>query len=392
MSAQPPNLVLVSEPPETELQNRTTIVHVLDGRRSVVKLAPVIAALEHRTAFEQVVIHVSHMDERAMIEKVLTDLEVPAPAHFVAMAGESHGARTAGVLRDVEELLAQHAPMLVLLAGDADSTLACALAASKLGIAVAHLEAGLRNFDWSLAAEVNRVLTDRLADILFTHSPEATDNLKAEGIGPGRVYVTGNTLVDTVRRSEKRAVARATWKDLGLKERAYVLVTLHKAVNVDPRARLHALVESLERLAVDTAVVFPIHPRTRSRLVDSGGLERLQSAGVVCLEPLSYLDFLSLEAGARAIVTDSSGVQEEASALGVSCFTVRATSERPVTLTHGTNVLLGDDPWEIARLAPAPHAPTPSAIPLWDGRACERVAIALEANYAVTPGVAGAGV
>jgi UDP-N-acetylglucosamine 2-epimerase (non-hydrolysing) len=392
MNAQPPNLVLVSEPPSgTGVDARTIIVHVLDGRRSAVKLAPVIDALERRLSFRQVVVLVSRDSEREMIGKVLADLDVPAPAHFVAVAGATHGARTAAVLHGFEALLGEHRPELVVLAGDADSTLACALAASKLGIGVAHLEAGLRTFDWSLPAEVNRVLTDRLADILFTHSPEATDNLESEGISQGRVYFAGNTLVDVLRRTEKRALALAAWSALGMAERDYVLVTLHKPTNVEVPARLDALVEGLERLSAGTAVAFPIHPRTRALLTDCGGLDRLEAAGVICLEPLSYLEFLSLEAGAGAVVTDSSGVQEEASALGVSCFTVRHTSERPVTLTHGTNVLLGDDPGEIAALRPAPHAPTPSAIPQWDGRAAERVAAALEANFALTPGVAGAG-
>jgi UDP-N-acetylglucosamine 2-epimerase (non-hydrolysing) len=277
---------------------------------------------------------------------------------------------------------------VVVVAGDVNSTLACALAASKLGIAVAHLEAGLRSFDWSMPEEVNRVLTDRLADTLFTHSPEASDNLQAEGIGPGSVHYVGNTMIDSLRRCEKRARAMKAWTKVGVDERAYVLVTLHRPSNVDDPARLSAIVEGLVSLSQHAPVVFPIHPRTRARLAEDGALSRLEDAGVSCIEPLAYLEFLSMQAGAGAIVTDSGGVQEEASALGVSCYTFRPNTERPITLTHGTNVLLGEDAAEIAEVRPASHPPTPCAIPLWDGHAGERVADALIANYALMSGSA----
>jgi UDP-N-acetylglucosamine 2-epimerase (non-hydrolysing) len=274
------------------------------------------------------------------------------------------------------------------VAGDVNSTLACALAASKLGIAIVHLESGLRSFDWSMPEEINRVLTDRLADLLLTHSAEAVDNLEAEGIDRGRVHNVGNTMIDSLRRCEKRARKQAVWADLGMAEGSYVLVTLHRPSNVDDAARLEGIVGGLVELATHAPVIFPVHPRTRARLADNGGLARLEAAGVTCVEPLAYLDFLSLQAGAGAIVTDSGGVQEEASALGVSCFTFRPNTERPITLTHGTNVLLGEDPAEIAEVRPSPHPPTPCVIPLWDGHAGERVADILVANYVLTAVVA----
>jgi UDP-N-acetylglucosamine 2-epimerase (non-hydrolysing) len=238
--------------------------------------------------------------------------------------------------------------------------------------------------------EVNRVLTDRLADTLFTHSPEASDNLQAEGIGLGSVYYVGNTMIDSLRRCEKRARAMKAWQKIAVRERSYVLVTLHRPANVDDPARLSAIVEGLVGLSTHAPVVFPIHPRTRARLAEDGALSRLEGAGVSCIEPLSYLEFLSMQAGAGAIVTDSGGVQEEASALGVSCYTFRPNTERPITLTHGTNVLLGDDPAEISEVRPATHPPTPCAIPLWDGHAAERVADAMVANYALVRAVAHA--
>jgi UDP-N-acetylglucosamine 2-epimerase (non-hydrolysing) len=390
MSAtQPPNLVLVPETPEgRQSDDRSTIVHVVGARPNFVKMAPVVTALERRGVFRQVVVHTGQHYDSRMSDDVLADLDFPDVDVFLGVGSGTHGVQTAKVLSEFERVLIELEPELVVVAGDVNSTLACALAASKLGIAVAHVEAGLRSFDWSMPEEVNRVLTDRLSDTLFTHSPEASDNLETEGIGQGRVHFVGNTMIDSLRRCEKRAIALKAWENVGAAERSYVLVTLHRPSNVDDPVRLGAIVEGLIGLAGHAPVVFPIHPRTRARLAEDGGLARLEKAGVACIEPVGYLEFLSLQAGAGAIVTDSGGVQEEASALGVACFTFRPNTERPVTLTHGTNVLLGDDPAEIAEVRPANHAPTPCAIPLWDGRAAERVADVLVANYALVAAVA----
>jgi UDP-N-acetylglucosamine 2-epimerase (non-hydrolysing) len=386
---QPPNLVLVPETPDARLSDgRTTIVHVVGARPNFVKMAPVVTALDRREVFRQVIVHTGQHYDSRMSDDVLADLDFPDVDVFLGVGSGTHGVQTAKVLSEFERVLLEIEPELVVVAGDVNSTLACALAASKLGIAVAHVEAGLRSFDWSMPEEVNRVLTDRLSDTLFTHSPEAADNLETEGIGQGRVHFVGNTMIDSLRRCEKRALALKAWDKVGVAERSYVLVTLHRPSNVDDLARLSAIVDGLVGLAAHSPVVFPIHPRTRARLAEDGGLARLEEAGVACIEPVAYLEFLSLQAGAGAIVTDSGGVQEEASALGVSCFTFRPNTERPVTLTHGTNVLLGDDPAEIAEVRPANHPPTPCAIPLWDGRAAERVADVLVANYALVPAVA----
>jgi UDP-N-acetylglucosamine 2-epimerase (non-hydrolysing) len=362
-------------------------MHVVGARPNFVKMAPVITALEQRRVFRQIVVHTGQHYDSRMSEDVLADLDFPDVDVFLGVGSGTHGVQTAKVLSAFENVLMEAAPDVVVVAGDVNSTLACALAASKLGIAIAHVEAGLRSFDWSMPEEVNRVLTDRLSDLLFTHSPEASENLEAEGIGGGRVYYVGNTMIDSLRRCERRARALAAWEHVGMAERRYVLVTLHRPSNVDDPARLEGIVEGLTSLAAYAPVVFPIHPRTRARLAADGGLERLEAAGVACIEPVGYLEFLSLQAGAGAIVTDSGGVQEEASALGVSCFTFRPNTERPVTLTHGTNVLLGEDPAEIAEVRPVPHPPTPCAIPLWDGHAGVRVADALVANYAMVPGI-----
>ena len=388
-ATQPPNLVLVSETPDRRNSDgRPTIVHVIGARPNFVKMAPVVAALERRQTFRQVIVHTGQHYDSRMSDEVLADLEFPEVDVFLGVGSGTHGVQTAKVLSAFEKVLIDTEPDVVLVAGDVNSTLACALAASKMGIAIAHLEAGLRSFDWSMPEEVNRVLTDRLSDVLLAHSPEAVENLEAEGICPGRVYNVGNTMIDSLRRCEKQARELSVWETVGMEERAYVLVTLHRPSNVDEPVRLNGIVDGLVELAGHAPVVFPIHPRTRARLAENGGLARLEDSGVACIEPVGYLDFLSLQAGAGAIVTDSGGVQEEASALGVTCFTFRPNTERPVTLTHGTNVLLGEDPAEIAEVRPATHPPTPSAIPLWDGHAAERVADALEANYVLMPAVA----
>jgi len=388
MSAtQTPNLVLVPGTSPNRLSDgRTTIVHVVGARPNFVKMAPVIEALERRRVFRQVVVHTGQHYDAKMSDKVLADLDFPEVDIFLGVGSGTHGVQTAKVLSAFEKVLIDVQPDVVVVAGDVNSTLACALAASKLGIAIVHLEAGLRSFDWSMPEEVNRVLTDRLADVLLAHSPEAADNLKAEGICTGKVYNVGNTMIDSLRRAEKRARDLRAWETAGMTEREYILVTLHRPSNVDDPARLQAIVSGLVGLAEHSSVIFPIHPRTRARLAEDGGLAQLEGAGVACIEPVPYLEFLSLQAGAGAIVTDSGGVQEEASALGVSCYTFRPNTERPITLTHGTNVLLGEDPAEIADVRPTPHPPTPCAIPLWDGHAGERVADVLVANYVLTAG------
>jgi UDP-N-acetylglucosamine 2-epimerase (non-hydrolysing) len=266
-----------------------------------------------------------------------------------------------------------HAPDIVCVGGDVNSTLAAALAASKLDIPVAHVEAGLRSFDWTMPEEINRVLTDRLSSWLFTHSPEALPNLLHEGIPEGRVHHVGNTMIDSLRRLEATARELRRWDQLGVRIRGYLLVTLHRPSNVDVEAQLDGIVDGLVALARETPVVFPIHPRTRARLAN-GRQADLDRAGVRCLEPLGYVEFLSLLIGAGSVLTDSGGVQEETSALGIPCYTLRRNTERPITITHGTNSLLGEDPASMMLIRPQASEPLPADIELWDGRAGGRIA------------------
>jgi UDP-N-acetylglucosamine 2-epimerase (non-hydrolysing) len=365
------------DPENNHFASAGAIVHAVGARPNFVKMAPLVDALRRRSSADQIVVHTGQHYDRRMSEEILEDLSFPVPDYSLGVGSGSHGEQTGKVLIAFEEILLEREPAAVVVAGDVNSTLACALAASKLHIPVVHLEAGLRSGDWSMPEEVNRVLTDRLSDLLLTHSPEAEENLVREGVDSRRVRYVGNTMIDSLRRFETVARERAMWAQHGVDPFEYVLVTLHRPSNVDDPSRLARIVNSLCRLAADAPVIFPVHPRTRARLAAGGDLERLTTAGVRCTEPVGYLDFLSLQAGAGAIATDSGGVQEEASALGVPCYTLRANTERPVTISHGTNVLLGDDPDRLLEVRASRRPPTPCAIPLWDGHAAERAADAV---------------
>jgi len=358
-----------------------TIVHAVGARPNFIKMAPLIDALARAGAGRQIVVHTGQHYDRRMSEEILEDLGFPRPDYSLGVGSGSHGEQTGKVLIEFERILLDHRPAVVVVAGDVNSTLACALAAAKLGIPVVHLESGLRSGDWTMPEEINRVLTDRVSDLLRTHSPEAANNLAREGIDPARARYVGNTMIDSLRRFEHQARERAVWRRHGVEEGEYLLVTLHRPSNVDDPERLAGIVDALCALAAQAPIIFPVHPRTRARLAGASQLERLEAAGVRCSDPVGYIDFLSLQAGAGTIVTDSGGVQEEAAALGIRCFTLRANTERPVTISHGTNVLLGDDPARLLDLELAPAAPTPCAVPLWDGKAAERAAAAVIAEF-----------
>ncbi len=360
-----------------------SVLFVVGARPNFVKTGPVIDALATYPELRRLVVHTGQHYDRALSEDILEDLGFPAPDRHLGIGSGSHAEQTGRTLVEVERVLVEEAPDLVVVSGDVNATLAGALAAAKLGIPVAHVESGLRSRDWTMPEEINRILTDRLSDLLFTHSPEARENLTAEGIDGARIREVGNTMIDSLRRLEGRARELAVWNDLGVEPGTFVLVTLHRPSNVDDPGRLGDIVRALGELAGTAAVVFPVHPRTRGRLEEGGLGSSLAEAGVSVLDPLGYLEFLSLESAAGAVLTDSGGIQEETSALGVPCFTLRANTERPVTLTLGTNTLLGDDPGAIREVRIPASAPAAASIPGWDGHAGERAAAALAAFLGV---------
>jgi UDP-N-acetylglucosamine 2-epimerase (non-hydrolysing) len=353
------------------------VVHVVGARPNFVKMAPVIAALGAYPHIRQRIVHTGQHYDPQLSAEILTDLELRPPNVFLGVGSGTHGAQTARALEGVERVLLEAPPSLVCVAGDVNSTLAGALAAAKLGIPIAHIEAGLRSFDWTMPEEINRVVTDRLSDILFAHSPECRENLAAEGIPPSRVHFVGNTLIDSLRRVQPAAERRRPWLAAGVARGAYVLVTLHRPSNVDDPERLTRICAALAALAEMAPVVFPLHPRTRAKLGAHGLFEALVGGGVRCLAPAGYLDFVGLEIGAGAVLTDSGGVQEETSALGVPCYTLRPNTERPVTLRAGTNTLIGEDPAAIAGIRLRRFAPRRPPIERWDGDAGSRVASVL---------------
>jgi UDP-N-acetylglucosamine 2-epimerase (non-hydrolysing) len=347
------------------------VLHAVGSRSEAVRLATVVASLKAR-GIPQTVARLT--GPGADGGQVLDHDGLPRTEALVDAGAESDVERTARALAAAEQTLLEQRPSLVVLAGDADGALAFALAASKLNLPVVRIGAGLRCGDFSLSEEINRTLTDQLADLLFTDSTEVADILECEGIDIGRVRHVGNSAIDLLRRCEAVAERRATWRRFDVTPGGYVLATLHRPENVRDDLRVARIATALSDLGRRKPVVLPLHPATRARLEPTGGLAALDDAGVRVTGPLGYLDFLSLEQSAGAILTDSGLVQDEASALGVRCYTLRRATERVVALTHGTNVLLGDDPDEITEVRMMERAPVPAAIPLWDGRASERIA------------------
>ena len=340
------------------------------------KVAPLYAGLEQLGDVEQLLVHTGQHYDALLKDVFFAELPLPRPHVALAVGSGSHAEQTARALVELEQAFLDLAPDLVVVPGDVNSTLAGALAAVKLEIPVCHLEAGLRSGDWSMPEEHNRRVADHLSTLLLTHSESANENLRHEGIDEARVRFVGNTMIDTLLATADAARAEAEWRKWGLAPERYLLVTLHRPALVDDSERLAETVAALGEVARALPVIFPAHPRTRDRLSRLGAPI---PPGLTLIDPLPYRGFLSLETCAAGVLTDSGGVQEETTALGVPCFTLRANTERPVTVTEGTNVLLGLKPERIpeipgllARDAPGARVPA-----LWDGRAGERAAAAV---------------
>jgi UDP-N-acetylglucosamine 2-epimerase (non-hydrolysing) len=346
-------------------------LYVVGARPNFVKMAPVVAELQRRLPdADHVVVHTGQHYAAELSEVFIDQLELPAPAHRLAAGSGTHAEQTGRVMERLERVVASDRPDLAFVAGDVNSTLAAALVLVKLGVPYGHVESGLRSFDRSMPEEVNRIVADEFADHLFAHSEEAVENLRREGIESERIHLVGNTMIDTLCRLESRFRRLGLAKRLGLHPGRFVLVTLHRPSLVDGPL-LDEVLEQLQALAQRVPVLFPVHPRTQRRIADAG-----RHRDVRFLGPVGYLEFLSLEADAGAVLTDSGGVQEETTFLGVPCFTLRAETERPVTTRLGTNVVLGLDPLRITEIVEAIGAGTRAHVvpPLWDGRASERIA------------------
>jgi UDP-N-acetylglucosamine 2-epimerase (non-hydrolysing) len=349
------------------------ILYVIGTRPNFVKTAPVISALRSRLPDAgHVIVHTGQHYDRLMSEVFFEELGVPAPDYMLEVGSGGHAVQTARTMERLDPVLEQEKPDLVLVPGDVNGTLAAVLTAAKLQIPLGHIESGLRSFDRSMPEELNRIVADEFSELLFLHSDEAIDNLRAEGIADERMHLVGNTMIDTLVALEDRIRGAETAMELGLEPGAYMLVTLHRPALVDG-SLLPETVARLGALSEQMPVVFPVHPRTR-KMMEAEGADH---PGLLLTEPFGYLDFLSLVADAGAVLTDSGGIQEETTYLGIPCFTLRDNTERPVTVRAGTNTLLGLDPAAIATIPEllsgrddATHEPPP----LWDGHAAERLA------------------
>lgn len=336
------------------------------------KAAPVIAAFTNR-GWRQMLIHTGQHYDELLSDILFRQLELPAPDINLGVGSGTHAQQTGAVLTAIEKVLIEHRPDVVVVYGDVNSTMAATLAAAKLHIPVAHVEAGLRSFDRTMPEEINRLVTDQLATYLFTPSPDGDANLKREGVAEEKIFRVGNVMIDTLVRCMPLADATGTLAQLKLSPGdPFVLVTLHRPSNVDTTALLDETLSVLAELAAKIPVVFPMHPRTRAQV-----RHRTRPPTLHLIDPVGYLEFLGLEKHARLVITDSGGVQEETTYLGVPCLTVRQNTERPVTISEGTNQLVGTDPKQLLQMAhdrlSKPIAP--ARIPdLWDGRASERIA------------------
>jgi UDP-N-acetylglucosamine 2-epimerase (non-hydrolysing) len=346
------------------------ILCVAGARPNYMKVKPVMDALEQRGA-DVILLHTGQHYDPAMSDVFFTDLGIRQPDYFLGVGSGSHASQTGRVMTAFEPIVEELHPDVVAVVGDVNSTMACGLVAAKSGALLAHVEAGLRSRDWSMPEEINRVVTDRVSDYLFASSRDAVSNLKAEGYREDQIQFVGNVMADSLLANIGRALAKNHLPALGLEPNNYGLVTLHRPANVDDRATLSVLIGALERVARFCKLVLPAHPRAVQ------GLSCIELSNNIHVIPaVGYLDFIALEASARLVLTDSGGVQEETTVLGVPCLTLRENTERPITLTEGTNYLVGRDPDRIVKTARSVlEAPPVRRVPeLWDGHAGSRIA------------------
>ena len=351
------------------------ILSVVGARPNFMKLAPVDRELAKR-GVEHVIVHTGQHYDAGMSNALFEQLWIPAPDYDLGVGSGSHAQQTAAVIQRLEPVLVELRPDLVLVYGDMNATLAAALVAAKLQVRVGHVEAGLRSRDWTMPEEINRVVTDRLSDVLFLPSREAAENLGAEGIPADRMHFVGNVMIDTLCWALPQALALDAPARFDVRGHPYAVVTLHRQANVDDPTVLQELLEALTRLADHIPVLFAVHPRTRTR-IEELRLRLPTDRGLRLLEPLGYLDMLSLVAKAGIVVTDSGGLQEETSFLGVPCLTVRPNTERPITCTHGTNRLVQaqrDAILAAAERGLARRSPARPVLERWDGQAAQRIA------------------
>ena len=353
------------------------IICVCGARPNFMKIAPIMEVLGRTSSTQPVLVHTGqHYDEK-MSDLFFGELGIPEPDINLEVGSCSHAVQTAEVMKRFEPVCVEHKPDVVLVVGDVNSTIACALVAAKLGIRVAHVEAGLRSFDRAMPEEINRVLTDAISDYLFVTESSGVENLRREGAAEERIHLVGNVMIDTLLRSRDRAERSTILSQVGVRKGQYAVLTLHRPSNVDDADAFGRIFAALETISRDQPIVFPIHPRSRKNLDQMGFLSRMTKNGAFHLiDPLGYLDFMKLTADAALVLTDSGGIQEETTILGVPCLTLRENTERPITITQGTNRLAGCETAGIlAAYRETRDRPRRNLRPpdLWDGKAAERI-------------------
>lgn len=342
------------------------ILNVVGARPNFMKIAPIVDAMKKVPELQALLVHTGQHYDEGMSDVFFRDLGIPRPDIHLGIGSGSHAEQTARIMIAFEKICLDEKPDLVVVVGDVNSTMACTLVAAKMNIRVAHVEAGLRSNDRTMPEEVNRLVTDALADILFTTSRDADENLKREGVDPKKIHFVGNVMIDTLMKHREKAAA------LGRKDESYALVTLHRPSNVDDPKVFGGILDALREIAQEMTVIFPIHPRTMKRIQEFG----FDTGKIRMTEPFGYLEFLNLMSQAKLVLTDSGGLQEETTILGIPCLTLRHNTERPVTITHGTNILTGPDRGRILEAFRRIRSGNwkPAGLPeLWDGHAAERI-------------------
>jgi UDP-N-acetylglucosamine 2-epimerase (non-hydrolysing) len=357
------------------------IVNVVGARPNLMKIAPLMDAYAKAPEIEPVLVHTGQHYDANMSEFFFRQLGIPEPEINLEIGSASHAVQTAEIMKAFEPVVLDLRPDAVLVVGDVNSTIACGLVAVKLGVKLVHVEAGLRSFDRDMPEEINRVLTDAISDLLFCTEQSGVDNLRREGVAAEKIHLVGNVMIDTLLRHRERAEASAILDTLRLDAGGYAVLTLHRPSNVDDPAVLAKLLDVMEVVLADQPLVFPVHPRTRQKLADYGLAGRVAAQpNLHLVDPLGYLDFLKLMTHARVVLTDSGGIQEETTILGVPCLTLRENTERPVTCTVGTNRLVGQQPERILaayREVMSGRGSSGRTPPLWDGGASARIVAVL---------------
>ena len=360
------------------------VLNVAGARPNFVKIAPLMKAMDACEAIEPFLLHTGQHYDEALAKVFFDELDIPAPDENLEVGSASHAVQTAQIMERFEPILLREKPDVVLVVGDVNSTIACALVASKLGVMVAHVEAGLRSFDRSMPEEINRVMTDHISDFLFLTEGSAVENLAREGIAGEKVFLVGNVMIDTLLSNRAKAAGSDVHERLSVAKGEYAALTLHRPSNVDDPVALGTILDALERIGRELPIVWPIHPRSRARMASFGLQERLgRMPGMTPVEPLGYLDFLALTSDAKVVLTDSGGIQEETCVLGVPCVTIRDNTERPSTIDVGANVLVACDCDAIVTAAQQQAARGREGWelpPLWDGKAADRIVEILAAK------------